>query len=158
LDKNLEMNLLDYFQRKKFFLLLGASILLIAFSPIPSIQAAPKTVTIPIQAESFAFSPGVIHVNQGDQVVIELTSLDVVHGLYLDGYGLSTTSDPGQTASLSFTADKAGTYRFRCSVTCGALHPFMIGKLRVGPNDLVWRGTALAIVIGVFGLWRMRDE
>jgi heme/copper-type cytochrome/quinol oxidase subunit 2 len=152
------MILLDYIQRKKFFLLFAASILLIAFSPIPNVQAKPKTVTIPVQAKSYAFSPGVIKVNRGDRVVLELTSLDVAHGLYLDVYNLALKSNPGQTARLSFVADKAGTFRFRCSVTCGALHPFMMGKLKVGINELVLRGTAFAIVMGIFGLWRIRNE
>lgn len=144
--------------RHKYTILLGISILLIAFSPIPMMPAQSKTVTIPIEAESFAFSPGNVRVNQGDRVVIELASQDVVHGLYLDSYDLAVTSDPGQTAALSFTADKAGTFRFRCSVTCGALHPFMIGKITVGNNHFVWRGTAIALVIGLFGLWRLRSE
>lgn len=152
------MKLINILRRKKYLLLIGASILMIAFLPIPNVQSEPKTVTIPIQAESFAFNPGVIHVNRGDRVMIELTSLDVVHGIHLDTYGLSVMSDPGQTVTMSFTADKSGTFRFRCSVTCGALHPFMIGKLKVGPNELVLRGTALAIVIGVFGVMRFRDE
>ena len=152
------MKLINILRRKKYLLLIGASILMIAFLPIPNVQSEPKTVTIPIQAESFAFNPGVIHVNRGDRVMIELTSLDVVHGIHLDTYGLSVMSDPGQTVTMSFTADKSGTFRFRCSVTCGALHPFMIGKLKVGPNELVLRGTALAIVIGVFGVVRFRNE
>ena len=152
------MKLINILRRKKYLLLISASILMIAFLPIPNVQSEPKTVTIPIQAESFAFNPGVIHVNRGDRVMIELTSLDVVHGIHLDTYGLSVMSDPGQTVTMSFTADKSGTFRFRCSVTCGALHPFMIGKLKVGPNELVLRGTALAIVIGVFGVMRFRDE
>jgi len=59
----------------------------------------------------------------GDHVTIDLVSTDVVHGLYLDGYDLNVTADPGQTATLSFVADRSGSFRFRCSVTCGALHP-----------------------------------
>ncbi len=152
------MKLIDILRRKKHLLLLGASILMIAFSPIPNIRTEPKTVIIPIRAESFAFDPGVIHVNRGDQVVFELTSMDVVHGIHLDTYDISVLSDPGQTATLSFIADRSGSFNIRCSVTCGALHPFMIGKLKVGSNDLVWRGTALAVVIGIFGAMRFRDE
>lgn len=147
-----------FFVRQKSTFLLGISILLIAFLPFPKMPAQPRTVIIPIEAESFAFSPGTVRVNQGDRVVIELTSQDVVHGLYLDDYDLVITSDPGQTSTLSFTANKAGNFRFRCSVTCGALHPFMIGKLKVGTNQLVWRGTAIALAIGLFGLWRLRSE
>jgi len=37
-------------------------------------------------------------------------------------------------------------------VTCGALHPFMNGKLQVGSNLLLWRGVGLAFVtlLGIF--------
>jgi heme/copper-type cytochrome/quinol oxidase subunit 2 len=96
----------------------------------------PGSHDLRIAASQYEFGPAVISVNQGDRVTIELVSTDVVHGLYLDGYDLEVTADPGQTASLSFIADKSGTFRFRCSVTCGPLHPFMIGKLKVGNNTV----------------------
>ncbi len=152
------MNLADYFRGNKAILVLAVSLLLIGFAPLPERRTEPKTVNVQIQAESFAFSPGIIRVNPGDQVVLELTSSDVVHGLYLDRYDLSMTSDPGQTEELRFTADQPGVFRFRCSVTCGALHPFMIGQLKVGTNALLWRGIAAALVLGVFGLWSFRRE
>jgi len=88
----------------------------------------------------------VLTVDPGDTVTIELVSMDVVHGLYVDSYGVSVTADPGQTARLTFTADRSGSFRFRCNVTCGALHPFMIGKLRVGPNTLLWRAIGLTVL------------
>jgi heme/copper-type cytochrome/quinol oxidase subunit 2 len=130
--------------------------LAIAFAPLPPGTGVPGSHDLRIAARQYEFSPGVISVNQGDRVTIELASTDVVHGLYLDGYELEVTADPGQTATLSFTADKSGTFRFRCSVTCGPLHPFMIGKLQVGNNTLFWRGVALAIVAAAAGLWRFR--
>ena len=71
-------------------------------------------------------------------------STDVVHGLYVDGYDISVEADPGQTATLTFVADKPGSFRFRCNVTCGAMHPFMIGKLTVGSNHLLYRSVGLA--------------
>ncbi len=40
-----------------------------------------------IEASQFAYNPGEIRVNPGDTVTIELISTDVVHGLYVDGYG-----------------------------------------------------------------------
>jgi heme/copper-type cytochrome/quinol oxidase subunit 2 len=130
--------------------------LAIIFTPLPTATGVPMSRDIRIAASQYEFSPGVISVNQGDRVTIVLSSTDVVHGLYLDGYDLEVTADPGQTASLSFTADKSGTFRFRCSVTCGPLHPFMIGKLRVGNNTLLWRGVALAVLATAVGLWRFR--
>ena len=142
--------------RKKIYLLV--IVLLLGFTPLPIIQPEPKTVTIPIQAESFSFTPGAVHINQGDQVTIEFTSIDVVHGLYLDTYEVQTVSDPGETTKISFTADKVGTFRFRCSITCGSLHPFMIGKLKVGVNQLVWRSSSIALIIGLLGYWRIRND
>lgn len=102
------------------------------------------------------FNPAAITVRAGDRVTLELVSTDVVHGLYLDGYGLSVTADPGQPASLAFVADRPGTFRFRCSVTCGPLHPFLVGKLHVGSNGVLWRAVAIAVLIAAATLWRGR--
>jgi len=127
--------------------ILGAAALLVAFAHI---NVHPETPGIErvfrVEAGDFAYSPAVLTVNPGDKVTIELVSTDVVHGLYVDGYDVSVTADPGQPATLSFTANRSGTFRLRCSVTCGALHPFMIGKLQVGSSLLFWRGIGLAFL------------
>jgi cytochrome c oxidase subunit 2 len=109
-----------------------------------------------VEARSFEYTPAVLRVNPGDRVTIELVPMDVVHGIFIDGYSLELHADPGQTSKLTFIADRPGTFRFRCSVTCGALHPFMIGKLQVGPNSLFWRGAGLAILVAIAGVWRLR--
>jgi hypothetical protein len=48
----------------------------------------------------------------------------------------------------------SGTFRFRCSVTCGPLHPLMIGKIQVGDNALLWRAGGLAVLAVAAILWR----
>jgi heme/copper-type cytochrome/quinol oxidase subunit 2 len=130
--------------------------LAITFMPLPTGTGLPGSRDLRIAASQYEFNPGVISVNEGDRVTIELVSTDVVHGLYLDGYDLEVIADPGQPATLSFIADKSGTFRLRCSLTCGPLHPFMIGKLKVGNNTLLWRGMALAVLATGIGLWRVR--
>jgi cytochrome c oxidase subunit 2 len=136
-------------------MVLLASIIL--FSPIPSMASAPEEHRVRIEASSFAYAPNVVEINPGDRVTIDLVSTDYVHGFYLDGYDLELTADPGQTARLSFTADRLGTFRFRCSVTCGALHPFMVGKVKVGTNNLLWRGIGLAVIVALAGIfWKSR--
>ncbi|MBI5352734.1 MAG: cupredoxin domain-containing protein [Chloroflexi bacterium] len=120
--------------------------LVVAFAPLPVQPIAPLERTFRIEARQFAYSPSEFRVNPGDTVTIQLVSTDVVHGLYIDGYDVSVEADPGQTTALTFVADKAGSFRFRCNVTCGAMHPFMIGKLTVGTNDWLVRSIGLALI------------
>jgi len=125
--------------------------LVVAFAPLPVQSNAPQERTFRVDARQFAYSPSELKVNAGDTVILQLVSNDVVHGLYVDGYDISVEADPGQTATLTFTADKSGSFRFRCNITCGAMHPFMIGKLTVGSNNWLYRSLGLAVlaVVGV---------
>jgi heme/copper-type cytochrome/quinol oxidase subunit 2 len=129
--------------------------LLILFLPFPQLKTTPTERHFQIEAESFQFSPAVLHVNPGDRVTIELTSTDVVHGLSIDNYEVMMAADPGKTVKAIFIADKTGTFRFRCSIACGNLHPFMIGKLQVGANMLFIRSVLLSILAVLAGVWKI---
>lgn len=128
--------------------------LVVAFAPLPVPATAPQARTFRIDARQYAYSPSELKINAGDTVTIQLVSADVVHGLYVDGYDISVQADPGRSASLTFVADKPGSFRFRCNLTCGAMHPFMIGRLTVGGNDWLYRSIGLAslVVVGFFPL------
>lgn len=125
---------------------------------MPVRSVAPQTRTFRIEARQFAYSPSELKVNAGDTVTIQLVSNDVVHGLYVDGYGVAVEADPGQTKTLTFVVDKPGSFRFRCNITCGAMHPFMIGRLTVGSNEWLFRSTGLAAVavLGVIVLVKQK--
>jgi len=143
------------------WLLLALAAITLAFVPLPFSPSStvPASHTFKIDAGQFSYEPSELKVNSGDTVTIELVSTDVVHGLYVDGYDVSVEADPGQTASLTFVADKPGLFRFRCNVTCGAMHPFMIGKLTVGSNDWLYRSIGLAFLafIGTLILMKQRS-
>lgn len=125
--------------------MLAAAALLAAFAPFPGSASPPAQArTIRVEASQYAYSPGEISVNPGDTVTLELVSTDVVHGIFVDGYGVFVSADPGQTARLTFVADQAGSFRLRCHVTCGAMHPFMVAKLNVGVNTWLYRSMVLA--------------
>jgi heme/copper-type cytochrome/quinol oxidase subunit 2 len=124
-----------------FFVMAG---LVVAFAPLPGRSIAPQERIFQVDARQYAYSPSELKVNVGDTVTIQLVSNDVVHGLYIDGYEASVEADPGQSATLTFVANKPGSFRYRCNITCGAMHPFMIGKLTVGRNDWLYRSVGLA--------------
>lgn len=128
--------------------------LAVLFFPFPARLGPPVERTFRIEASRFAYTPSILKVNRGDRVTINLVSTDVVHGLAVDGYGLEMTGDPGQTARLTFIADRSGAFRFRCSITCGPLHPFMIGKIQVSDNTLLWRAVGLSFLAVFTALWR----
>jgi heme/copper-type cytochrome/quinol oxidase subunit 2 len=149
------------------WLALGAAALAFALTPTSLLEAgrqalgvaagqAPADHHFRIEASSFVYTPAELHVAPGDTVTLALAATDYVHGLYLDGYELEVQADPGQTAELTFVADRAGSFRFRCSVTCGPLHPFMIGKLNVGPNWLLLRAIGLSALAMLAGLGLVR--
>ena len=145
----------NLFQRIWLFVFVVSG-LLILIVPFPQSSSTPQKRLIRIEASSFQFMPGQIHINPNDEVTVELVSLDVVHGLSLDGYDFELKADPGKTTSATFVADKSGVFRFRCSVACGNLHPFMIGKLQIGPNQFLIRGIALLILSIVAAFYSLR--
>jgi heme/copper-type cytochrome/quinol oxidase subunit 2 len=99
---------------------LPAIVLMIAvwLLPLPGAVHA-TTHEIKLNASQYEYTPGRVRVNQGDRVIITLTASDVVHGFYLDGYGLERRVEPGVAQQIVFTADKAGKFRYRCAVNWG---------------------------------------
>ena len=127
-------------------MLLVAGILIV---PLPAWGAAPQERHITVSARSFAFEPGTLRVNRGDTVVIRLESADVVHGLYVDGYGWRRLSRAGRASCALWPSAPAPS---ACAAPCGGnLHPFMIGKLVVGPNVTLLRAVLATLVTAVGG-------
>lgn len=135
-------------------LILAAAAVLVV--PLPGSRLVGGERVIRIEATDRGFTPAVVRARVGERVTIELVAMDVVHGLYVDGYAVSTTAEPGRPGRLSFVAHRAGAFRLRCSVTCGSLHPFVVGVLKVGPQTLLWRVAALAAVAALGGLWLVK--
>lgn len=114
--------------------LLVAPLVTLAPVALGSSQPDVEHRTVHVEARQFAFTPGVIRVPVGASVRLELASHDVTHGLYLEGHAVSLVAKPGRPASADFVAGAPGRYRFYCSLTCGQMHPFMLGELIVEPN------------------------
>jgi cytochrome c oxidase subunit 2 len=91
---------------------------LIARSVVP-----PQRFTI--AAKRFSFRPEEITVQKGRAVTLELTSLDVTHGLKCKELGFNVTIHKGQTTEVEFTPVEAGRFVGRCSHFCGIGHGSM---------------------------------
>jgi len=102
----------------------------------PQVMAIPREAPvqrITMTAQKYHFMPSEIVVKQGTHVIIDVTSLDVKHGLRIDEYGINVPLPPKQTAHVEFFAGKEGTFPFECSEFCGVGHFGMKGKIIVKP-------------------------
>jgi heme/copper-type cytochrome/quinol oxidase subunit 2 len=125
--------------------------------PLPLAAAAPQARQVTIRARAFAYDPSTLQFQPGDTVTITLESMDAAHGLSVDGYNVNIQAEPGKSAHVTFIADREGKFKLRCSVTCGALHPFMLGEMVVEP-DLPFARAIVATLIAAVGalafFWR----
>ena len=114
-----------------------------------------RTHRVSLTAGKYGYTPSRIVVNKGDTIVLKPTSRDVTHGFLLDGYPIefiikqqginylkytwkdddgSLKTDWDKVSEIEFKAERSGKFTFRCTQTCGNLHPFMTGELIVRPN------------------------
>lgn len=80
---------------------------------------------ININAQMFSYSPDTITVKKGEKIRIVVNSVDTTHGIAIPDFGVSGVG------SVEFTADKAGTFQFKCPTYCGSGHKEMTGTLIV---------------------------
>ena len=68
---------------------------------------------------------------KGEKVRLLISAFDHDHGIKIAGYDIDQMLPKGSTATIEFTANKAGTFEFKCSVYCGRGHRRMKGTLVV---------------------------
>jgi plastocyanin len=87
--------------------------------------------TFTVQAANYSFDVKEIRVKLNDKVRIVFTNNDGFHDWNLDEFNAhSQKISAGQTDSVTFTADKAGTFEYYCSVS-NRRSQGMVGKLIV---------------------------
>lgn len=104
---------------------------------------------IEIAAQQFSYTPNIIKLKKGETVLLRLKSKDVTHGFFLDGYGIEFYVHPGEVREVPLKATRTGRFTFRCSVTCGMHHPYMVGYLYVSPNYLFYGGISSIFLLGL---------
>ena len=114
-----------------FALILVAGLSVAAQETAPAPGSENQAVEIKMTARKYRFDPNPITVKKGQHVKLLISALDHDHGFKLEAFNINQKIKKGTTATIEFTADKAGTFPFQCSDFCGLGHPRMKGKLLV---------------------------
>lgn len=70
-----------------------------------------------VTGKPFSFAPNAITVNKGDTVKITFVNENGMHDWVLDEFNARTKQiGGGQSETVTFVADKAGTFEYYCSV------------------------------------------
>lgn len=121
---------MDRSRRSLFFgALAGAGVLLSGLGL--AARAEPKERIVKIQAKKFVYTPNEIELKQGEPVVLEITSLDFVHGFNIPDLKIRADLPPGQVTRIRLQPDKAGVIDFLCDNFCGSGHEEMNGRFIV---------------------------
>jgi cytochrome c oxidase subunit 2 len=118
--------------RSGWIMLMSVLAMCLASTVLAGGEDAPAGVhEITMTAKNYVFEPSVIKVNKGEKVRLIITATDRDHGIKIEGYDINQVLKKGDPTTIEFTADKAGTFEFKCSVYCGMGHRKMKGKLIV---------------------------
>ncbi len=102
-----------------------------------SVERDGNKVTINMTSIRSHFTPDTIEVTEGDEITMHITNIemaqDATHGFAFPGQHIQLSIEPGETTTVTFTADRAGVYPFYCTEFCSALHLEMMGYFIVEP-------------------------
>jgi len=66
-----------------------------------------------------------LHMVEGKQVLLQMTSTDVIHSFWVPEFRVKQDLVPGRTTELRITPTLVGDYVVRCAELCGTSHAFM---------------------------------
>ena len=73
----------------------------------------------------------VLNLPVGQQIDLQMTSRDVIHGFWIPEFRVKQDLVPGRTTDMRITPTMIGNYKVSCSVLCGTKHAYMEGKVNV---------------------------
>ena len=104
---------------------------------VTNTSASSKTDTtnykeITVIASNWKFTPSTIEIKKGENVKLNVKSTTGTHGISIPDLNIKTGKiAQGEEKTVTFTANKIGTFSFRCNVYCGSGHSTMTGRIIV---------------------------
>ena len=117
-----------------FFRCVAVAFLALSLFSLPGLAAGEQVVQI--KAKRYDYMPNEISLKMGVPVVLELTSLDRLHGFNCPAFKIRGDVRPHQVTKISFTPDRVGTFEFHCDNFCGSGHEGMTGKFIVTEEEV----------------------
>ena len=103
-------------------------------------QTGPNRYEVVLVAQAWAFLPPEIRVPAGAEVTFTATSLDILHGLNVEGTRLNMMLIPGQVSRNTYRFREPGEHLMICHEYCGLGHHTMAGKVIVEPAAMSGAG------------------
>jgi len=94
-------------------------------------EIAPGEYEAYLVSRQFAFEPLEITVPAGSTITFFVTSVDVQHGMKIQGTNFNVQVIPGHISSLTTTFHEPGRYPYICTEFCGLGHAGMFGHVIV---------------------------
>jgi len=66
-----------------------------------------------------------LHLPAGKQVLLQMTSMDVIHSFWVPEFRVKQDLVPGRITELRITPTLEGNYKVRCAELCGTSHAYM---------------------------------
>lgn len=88
-----------------------------------------------------------LHLPVGKQVLLRMTSNDVIHSFWVPEFRVKQDLVPGRITELRITPTLEGNYKVRCAELCGAAHYDMENDVIVSSQEEfdAWMGEQLAL-------------
>lgn len=80
---------------------------------------------------AFGVTSTELHVPEGRQVLLQMTSNDVIHSFWVPEFRVKQDLVPGRITELRFTPAVIGNYAVRCAEICGTAHAYMVSPVIV---------------------------
>jgi len=77
-----------------------------------------------------------VWVEEGQTVIFEIRSTDVIHSFFLPDFKLKVDAFPNYVDEAYILAEPAGDYDIYCAEFCGDIHSEMLGTLHIFPKGL----------------------